>query len=97
MEAIVRGYLERYIDDELNEERLFNRITLMTSLIPVVSSIEDAVLGFILGDAFGRLVHHYRYVKNINIVSDEIVEDYVNIVTRRAQEIKSRINEIANL
>ena len=97
MEPTVRGLVERFIDTALEEKTLQDHINFIRSLRPAVSSVEDAVLGFILGDTFGRLNHYYKYVKKIKVINDDIINDYSNIVTRRIQEIKSKINELANL
>jgi len=96
MEPLVRGIVERFIDSQLSEETLRNRIHLMRSLKPNIRSEEDAVFGLMLGEVFGRLLHYYRYFLERE-ATDEEIEDYFKIISRRAIEIKSKIREIANL
>ena len=68
----------------------------MKVLEPHVKGNEDTAFGFILGSIYAdfawRFWGIYRRTPN-----DEEIDDFLNIIMRRAGEIKSKVREITNL
>ena len=96
MDHEIRGRLESFIDDSLTEKGLRNTHVIVSSFKPTVSSIEDAMFGFIVGCAFSLYCVniHEKYDRDIN---DDESKKFLNIMDLRAFSIKSKISEIVNL
>ena len=96
MEHEIRGRLEAYIDYLLTERGLKNVLGIISRFKPAVSSIEDAIFGWIIGSAFSFYVGCIDNSFKRDINDDEVLKFY-NIMDLRALRIKSKISEIINL
>ena len=96
MDYEIRGRLESYVDYLLTEKGLRNAHIMMSQFRPTVSSVKDAIFGFILGNTFSFYVDciDREYDRDIN---DDEVKTFYNIMELRAFSIKSKISEIDNL
>lgn len=97
LDALIRGSIERHIDEILERENLLSSALEMfrEPLSPTVKSFEDALFGYVIGRtlqfSFDVLQIHYR-----RPLSDEEFIEIGKMLTRRAREIKSKITLIAN-
>lgn len=97
LDALIRGSIERHIDEILERENLLSSALEMFKepLSPTVKSFEDALFGYVIGRtlqfSFDVLQIHYR-----RPLSDEEFIEIGKMLTRRAMEIKSKITLIAN-
>ena len=57
MQIRLRGYLEKSIDNQLKESTLKTYFDLNNMFSPIISSKEDAVFGFIIGNTFANYAH----------------------------------------
>ena len=97
MEPVLRGVLEKHIDGMLKEESLIQNLTLMKRYKEngIIDSITSAMFGLIFNSSM-HIVNYYYHMANEDI-NEEIIEELLGIIDSRALQIKSRINEIANL
>ncbi len=96
MEIKLRGYLEKAIDNQLKENTLKTYFDLNVVFSPIISSNEDMVFGFIIGNTFANYAQVCEELRK-GSMKDEDMNLFVEVVERRAQEIKSKIREIGNL
>lgn len=92
METEIRGFVEKILDNRLTEKYLTNRIKLMNSLRPAISSIEDGVFGFTVGEVFGAYLTLSTGVLD-RLPSEEEKKEFKTIIadrTPRAHEHRSR-------
>ena len=93
MEASIRGLIEKYIDDCLLEDELRTHYKYYEIMHNegIISSPESAMYGHIFGTTIGYVSSLFRRMPD-----KKELREFINLFHRRSQEIKSRINEIAN-
>jgi hypothetical protein len=97
LDALIRGSIERHIDEILERENLLPSALrfFKENLFPTVKSYEDALFGYVMGRtvqfSFDILTIHYS-----RRPTDEEFNEIGKILERRATEIKSKITLIAN-
>jgi hypothetical protein len=96
MEFKLRGYLEKTIDNQLKESTLKTYFDLNNRFSPIISSNEDMVFGFIIGNTFANYAQVCEELRK-GSMKEEDIKLFVEVVERRGLEIKSTIREIGNL
>ncbi|UCD43979.1 MAG: hypothetical protein JSV27_07445 [Candidatus Bathyarchaeota archaeon] len=89
MDPLLRGVCEQYIDSILDEKEIRKIRTLVDLLDLPETSREEISLGLFVGTIYAHINDHYRNMYNRPPNKDEI-EEYNQILRRRAEEIKSR-------
>ena len=96
MEIKFRGYLENAIDNQLKESTLKTYFDLNNVFSPIISSTEDMVFGFIIGNTFANYAQVCEELRKGSMKIEDTTL-FVEVVERRALEIQSKIREIGNL
>lgn len=97
LDALLRGSIERFLDDVLEKENLLENAAAMfrKPLAPTTKHIEDALFGYVVGRllqlTFDSIQIHYR--RN---PTDAEFQEIGRILERRAMEIKSKVTLVAN-
>lgn len=89
---ILRGLLEKIIDERLTEQFLTKAHDFFEKLRPAVSKREDAIFGYIIGETIARSFASFTKTVNRDFTEEEIDEVF-NIIERRSLEIRRRIME----
>ena len=96
MDALLRGSLERFLDNLLTDTVLTNALNMFNKgLAPTVKNTEDALFGYVIGRtiefAFDAIQVYYR-----RMPIEQEFEEIGKMLERRAIEIKSKIKLITN-
>jgi hypothetical protein len=97
MEPAIRGSVEKIIDITLDEESLRKKYQMFEYYREqgIISSVESALFGSVWMNVITALVDVKTRAKQD--ISESEMEEFKRIFASRAMEIKSKINEIANL
>lgn len=97
MEPAIRGSVEKIIDITLNEDSLLRKYQIFKYYQEqgIISSVESALFGSVWTNVITVLVEMKSRAKQD--INESEMEEFKRIFASRALEIKSRINEIANL
>lgn len=97
MEPALRGGVEKIIDITLDEESLRKKYKIFEYYREqgIISSVESALFGSVWMSVISALVDVKTRANQE--ISESEMEEFKRIFASRAIEIKSRINEIANL
>lgn len=90
MEPEMRGILEKSLDSLLKPEYLEKARKNYEVFKPLVKSIEDAMFGDIYATMSERFIH-YTSMHERKMPSETDTEEFVDLMNRRAQEIRSKI------
>ena len=97
LEPAIRGIIEKIIDINLDEESLLkkNLIFKYYQEEGIIGSVESALFGAVWTNVVTALVD----VKNRarQEISESEMDEFKRVFASRALEIKSKINEIANM
>lgn len=91
MDPLLRGVCELYIDMKLEDSEIEKIRELAEMLDLPVASKEDVSLGIFMGTVYSQLNIHYLKMYN-RLPKKEDVDNYHQILRRRAEEIKSHFN-----
>jgi hypothetical protein len=91
MDPLLRGVCELYIDMKLEDSEIEKIRKLAEMLDLPVASKEDVSLGIFMGTVYSQLNIHYLKMYN-RLPKKEDVDNYHQILRRRAEEIKSHFN-----
>lgn len=97
MEPAIRGSVEKIIDISLDEDSLLRKYQIFKYYQEqgIISSAESALFGSVWTNVITVLVEMKSRAKQE--INESEMEEFKRIFASRALEIKSRINEIANL
>jgi hypothetical protein len=97
VEPAIRGSVEKIIDITLNEDSLLRKYQIFKYYQEqgIISSVESALFGSVWTNVITVLVEMKSRAKQD--INESEMEEFKRIFASRALEIKSRINEIANL
>lgn len=97
MEPAIRGSVEKIIDITLDEDSLLRKYQIFKYYQEqgIISSVESALFGSVWTNVITVLVEMKSRAKQE--INESEMEEFKRIFASRALEIKSRINEIANL
>ena len=97
MEPAIRGSVEKIIDIALDEDSLLKKYQIFKYYQEqgILSSVESALFGSVWTNVITGLVEMKSRVRQE--INESEMEEFKRIFASRALEIKSRINEIANL
>lgn len=95
-EPFIRGAIGEFLDKAIKEDKLKIYFLLARGLKPEIRSEEDAILGFIIGECFGRLMASMITIMRREL-SDKELEIYFNEIKIRIPKIRSKIRDFANL
>ncbi|MBL7168761.1 hypothetical protein ISS40_08795 [Candidatus Bathyarchaeota archaeon] len=97
MEPAIRGSVEKIIDISLDEDSLLRKYQIFKYYQEqgIISSVESALFGSVWTNVITVLVEMKSRAKQE--INESEMEEFKRIFASRALEIKSRINEIANL
>ncbi len=97
MEPAIRGSVEKIIDITLDEDSLLRKYQIFKYYQEqgIISSVESALFGSVWTNVITVLVEMKSRAKQD--INESEMEEFKRIFASRALEIKSRINEIANL
>jgi hypothetical protein len=90
MEPMVRGLMEKFLDEILNPQNLNSLSGSYDLFKPIIKSKEDAMFGDIVGSFTERYVHLMMLNLKRHPTGDELME-LLEIILRRADEIRSKI------
>lgn len=90
-DILVRGFVEKIIDDQLSEENLAKNHEFFESLKPVVGNRRDAIFGYILGKVISK-VEDFFIILQRKPTQIELIEA-ATATRNRFLRIQSRINE----
>ena len=91
-DVVIRGVVEKIIDQQLTEENLALMHTLFESLRPAVKNREDAIFGYIIGWTSASILQTIVIILKRNPTQEEY-QEIVNALHTRILTIKSRIHE----
>lgn len=92
LEFRFRGMIEEFIDQELKNETLSNTWEYLKLFQPIVKSRQDVLFGYIIGSIITRWTDHFIMVYHREATGEERNE-ILDLINRRASDIKSRILE----
>jgi hypothetical protein len=97
VEPAIRGSVEKIIDITLNEDSLLRKYQIFKYYQEqgIISSVESALFGSVWTNVITVLVEMKSRARQE--INESEMEEFKRIFASRALEIKSRINEIANL
>jgi hypothetical protein len=97
VEPAIRGSVEKIIDISLDEDSLLRKYQIFKYYQEqgIISSVESALFGSVWTNVITVLVEMKSRAKQE--INESEMEEFKRIFASRALEIKSRINEIANL
>ena len=97
MEPAIRGSIEKIIDITLDEESLLGKYQIFKYYQEegIISSVESALFGSVWTNVITVLVEMKDRTRQE--ISESEMDEFKRIFASRAMEIKSKINEIANL
>jgi len=97
VEPAIRGSVEKIIDITLDEDSLLRKYQIFKYYQEqgIISSVESALFGSVWTNVITVLVEMKSRAKQD--INESEMEEFKRIFASRALEIKSRINEIANL
>lgn len=97
MEPAIRGSVEKIIDISLDEDSLLRKYQIFKYYQEqgIISSVESALFGSVWTNVITVLVEMKSRAKQE--INESEMDEFKRIFASRALEIKSRINEIANL
>lgn len=97
MEPAIRGSVEKIIDISLDEDSLLRKYQIFKYYQEqgIISSVESALFGSVWTNVITVLVEMKSRARQE--INESEMEEFKRIFASRALEIKSRINEIANL
>ena len=97
MEPAIRGSVEKIIDITLDEDSLLKKYQIFKYYQEhgIISSVESALFGSVWTNVITVLVEMKSRARQE--INESEMEEFKRIFASRALEIKSRINEIANL
>ena len=97
MEPAIRGSVEKIIDISLDEDSLLRKYQIFKYYQEqgIINSVESALFGSVWTNVITVLVEMKSRAKQE--INESEMEEFKRIFASRALEIKSRINEIANL
>lgn len=97
MEPAIRGSVEKIIDITLDADSLLRKYQIFKYYQEqgIISSVESALFGSVWTNVITVLVEMKSRAKQE--INESEMEEFKRIFASRALEIKSRINEIANL
>lgn len=97
MEPAIRGSVEKIIDISLDEDSLLRKYQIFEYYQEqgIISSVESALFGSVWTNVITVLVEMKSRARQE--INESEMEEFKRIFASRALEIKSRINEIANL
>lgn len=97
MEPAIRGSVEKIIDITLDEDSLLRKYQIFKYYQEqgIISSVESALFGSVWTNVITVLVEMKSRAKQE--INESEMDEFKRIFASRALEIKSRINEIANL
>ena len=97
MEPAIRGSVEKIIDISLDEDSLLRKFQIFKYYKEqgIISSVESALFGSVWTNVITVLVEMKSRAKQE--INESEMDEFKRIFASRALEIKSRINEIANL
>lgn len=97
MEPAIRGSVEKIIDITLDEDSLLRKYQIFKYYQEqgIISSVESALFGSVWTNVITVLVEMKSRARQE--INESEMEEFKRIFASRALEIKSRINEIANL
>lgn len=95
MDPEIRGKLETTLDALTSDRGLKNALTVISSIKPAISSVEDAVFGYIVGSI------HCLFVINIDMkydrdANDDEINGFYQMINIRALQLRSNIRSINN-
>lgn len=93
MEPTLRGFIEQVIDEGLRSDALENARIFIRSFEPLVKSEADAMFGHLIGTVRMSLFYYVLALYRRKPTPDEINEG-IETIHRRAQEIKSKISMV---
>ncbi|NIM44114.1 MAG: hypothetical protein GTN80_00315 [Nitrososphaeria archaeon] len=93
MEPLLRGIVEKAIDNTLEPETLVGYLRGMRALKPHISNEEDAAFGIVFGYIFGAS-YFSIFIACKRVPTSEELGEVVDILARRASEIKSAISKV---
>jgi len=97
VEPAIRGSVEKIIDISLDEDSLLRKYQIFEYYQEqgIISSVESALFGSVWTNVITVLVEMKSRAKQE--INESEMDEFKRIFASRALEIKSRINEIANL
>jgi len=97
LEPAIRGSVEKIIDITLDEDSLLKKYQIFKYYQEqgIIGSVESALFGSVWTNVITVLVEMKSRARQE--INDSEMEEFKRIFASRALEIKSRINEIANL
>jgi len=97
VEPAIRGSVEKIIDITLDEDSLLRKYQIFKYYQEqgIISSVESALFGSVWTNVITVLVEMKSRARQE--INESEMEEFKRIFASRALEIKSRINEIANL
>ena len=97
MEPAIRGSVEKIIDISLDEDSLLRKYQIFKYYQEqgIINSVESALFGSVWTNVITVLVEMKSRAKQE--INESEMDEFKRIFASRALEIKSRINEIANL
>jgi len=97
VEPAIRGSVEKIIDISLDEDSLLRKYQIFKYYQEqgIISSVESALFGSVWTNVITVLVEMKSRAKQE--INESEMDEFKRIFASRALEIKSRINEIANL
>ena len=97
MEPAIRGSVEKIIDITLDEDSLLRKYQIFKYYQEqgIISSVESALFGSVWTNVITVLVEMKSRAKQE--INESEMDEFKRIFASRALEIKSRINQIANL
>lgn len=97
MEPAIRGSVEKIIDITLDEDSLLRKYQIFKYYQEqgIINSVESALFGSVWTNVITVLVEMKSRAKQE--INENEMDEFKRIFASRALEIKSKINEIANL
>ena len=92
MDVLVRGLIERELDDALEHKTLSNMFILFKNMDPAVKTTRNAVFGFIFGYMLGYFARCMRTLKKRKPSHDEWKE-FENWFKRQSIRVNTEISK----
>ena len=90
MEALLRGIIEKCIEQALKPEQMEASIMIFREFTPIIESKEDAMFGFVVG----RMVEGFMSIMHTSYKRKATTEEwneFCEMLNRRAEEIKEKV------
>ncbi len=93
MENLVRGLIEKHLDNLLGED-IATEAKILGSLKLSVESKEDYLRGYLVGSLNGTLTFYLQALVKREMTQEDVVELYQRVINGRSSEIEQRIAQV---